>query len=81
MALHEAAIGQTIDQFYSAMMLNLQSFRDFCNPRPSPRRQALQRQHELVLSRFQSRLTSVLLTEVQKAPDLMPKFGQRPVID
>jgi hypothetical protein len=72
MAPDEARIGEAIHQFHSAMMLDLQALSNFGNSRTPARWQSFQRQHELVLPRFQSNAARILLTKMQEAANLMP---------
>jgi hypothetical protein len=76
----EAGVCQPVHQLDSAMMLDLKALRDFGNSWTPPRRQPLQCQHKLVLSRFQSNPSGILFAEVQKTPDLVPQFRKRLII-
>jgi hypothetical protein len=80
MAPYKASLGKPVHQFHRAMMLNLQALSDFGDARTTPRRQSLQRQHELVLSRFQANTSHILFTEVEEAANLMPQLCQGLVI-
>jgi hypothetical protein len=73
---HQATRGEAIHQFDGAVMLNLQAFRQFTNSRTNARRQSLEGQQQLMLTRLHAGRLCRFLTEVQKAPELVPKFRQ-----
>ena len=79
-ALNIASSSQAIDQLYSAMMLNLKSFRQFADAWPDAFRQPFHGQHKLVLAWLNAGRPGRSLAEVQKPPDLMPQLCKRFVI-
>ena len=56
------------------MVLNLHPLGQLRDPGPGTLRKALQSQHELVLLRLESCIPGGLLTEIQKATDLVAQL-------
>jgi hypothetical protein len=74
MPFHIPSGYQAIDEFDRAVVLDLQTLRDFANRGPRPLRQPLQAQHELVLSWLQARGTGRLFTEREEAAYLITQL-------
>jgi hypothetical protein len=68
---------QPINKLYSAVMLDLKTFREICDSRRLPWIRAFHRQHELVMLRFEPDISGSRFAEVKKPPNLVPKFRQR----
>jgi hypothetical protein len=62
------------------VVLDLKPLGQFSNAWSNMRRQAFQRQHKLMLMRIESSGASRLLAEVQEESNLMPHFGEGPVV-
>jgi hypothetical protein len=62
------------------VVFNLQTLRQVSDAWPHPSRQTFERQHQLVLARFQARAPGSLLTEMQEAPDLVTQLRQRLIV-
>src|SRR5215469_9640565 len=74
-ALDKATLYHTINQLDRTVMLNLEPFGQLADGSFSPRGQSLEREKQLMLLRLKASLASTLLAEMQKAPNLIAKFG------
>jgi len=74
-ALDEVTLYHTINQLDRTVVLNLKSFGELADGSFSPLRQSLEREKQLMLLRLKTCFASNLLAEMQKAPDLIAKFG------
>jgi hypothetical protein len=61
---NKARFREPIHKFHGTVMLDLQTFGNFGNPRPPAWWKPFQRQHQLVLPGLESNPASVLFTEV-----------------
>ncbi|HTM38633.1 MAG TPA: hypothetical protein VL156_17910 [Terriglobales bacterium] len=64
-----------VHQFYGAVMVNLQPFGDFCDPRPDIQGQSFDGQQKLVLAWFKTGIARSTLAEAQKTADLVSEFS------
>lgn len=80
LAPDEASPLQPVDQPHEAVMLELQSLCQFANGRLAPLGQPSDGEEELVLLRLQSSGPGRFLATAEKAPQLVPELGQRPVV-
>src|SRR5580698_6204754 len=71
---------EPVHQLDRAVMLNLQSLRQFADPWPNPFRQSLERQHQLVLMGLNTRRSRRLLAEMQEFSNLVPQLRQRLIV-
>src|SRR4051794_24868637 len=67
LALNQMMLGQAINQFDRAVMLDLQPLGYLANRRLPSRRQALHRQQQLVLLRLQADRPGLTLTKMDEA--------------
>jgi protein subunit release factor B len=73
---HQAAGGQPVNKFDGAVVLNLQPFSQGSDRRVHSWRQSLQRQHQLVLLRFQAHFPGCLFAEVKEQANLIAQLRQ-----
>ncbi len=71
---------QSVDQFQSAVRLNVQARSKFTDGRLYAFWKSVNRQQQLVLLRFETVLFSIPFTEEKKLPDLAAKLGQVAVL-
>ena len=74
-----AVIGQAIDQLDRAVMTNLKAIGEFGNGRELSRRQAFDREEELMLLRLDSMGSGGFFAIAEEFPDLVAEFGQRAI--
>lgn len=79
--LNQSVGDGTVNQFYRAVMADLQALRDGANAGLDLWRKSADGEQQLVLLRVHAGGAGRLLAEGQKFPDLVPEFGQRLVID
>jgi hypothetical protein len=80
LAADVASRREPVDQFHCAVVLDLQSLRQFADPGANALRQSLQSQHELMLARLEAGVASGLFAEAQEAAYLVAEFRQRLII-
>jgi hypothetical protein len=78
--LEQPALGHTGDELNSAVMLELQAICQLSNTGGLLRRQASNREEQLMLLRLQPGISRRLLTKTQELPELIAEFGERPVV-
>ena len=78
--MHKASRFQAIHQFDGAVMADLHALGELPNPRSDPGWDALDRQHQLILSALQSGFLYRLLAEMKESPNLVAELRQRLVI-
>jgi hypothetical protein len=71
---------EPVNQFYCAVMPNLQTLRQLSDTRPQAFGWTFYRQHQLVLPRLYSGFSCGLLTKVKKSANLVAQRRQRLVI-
>ncbi|HWH60338.1 MAG TPA: hypothetical protein VN682_22100 [Terriglobales bacterium] len=76
LAAHKATCFQTVHQFNGAMVLDLEALGDFGDLGADIRRQPLEREKKLVLTRLKTRLAGCPLAESQEPAYLVPELGQ-----
>jgi len=72
----EASFFQPVDEPHGAMMANQQVGGQHADRRPFRRLKPANRQHHLMLLRFQALAAGCLFTEVQKSADVIAEVGE-----
>src|SRR5689334_3066924 len=73
---HEPSCLKSIDQFHSAMVLNLQPIGNFHDPRTNATRKPFEGEQQLMLLWLQACAARRLFAEVNESPYQPAKFGQ-----
>ena len=67
--------GKTVNQFYCAVVPDLKPLCQFPNSGTRSAWKTFQCQHQLMLVGFEAYFPNSNLTEVEKAPDMVPQIG------
>ena len=78
--LNETPLGEPLHQFDGAVVLELETLGEIRDAGRGVVSRTLHGEHELVVSRLQSRLPGRYLTEVQEAANLVTEFCQGLVV-
>src|SRR5450631_1944159 len=77
---HQAPGGEPVYELDSTVVLKLHPLSQIPDGWRHPSWKSLERQHQLMLLRFQSLLAGRLFTEMYKAADLITEFRQRFIV-